>query len=103
MKIKRHYNSLKLPREARCSLDGTLNLILNFVVAIALLERVVVERVEADALRDLGHALLVGSCDTDGAEDFVHLLERETLGLRYEEPDKEAADKGECLSKSKGQ
>jgi len=58
--------------------------------------------VEADLAIDLAHALSISSGNTDGAEQNIHLLEGQTLGLGEEEGDKgrthedERAEQDEC-------
>ena len=58
---------------------------LDVAVRVVLLARLVqvVVRGEADRPVDLVLACLVRSGEADGAEDLVHLLERETLRLGY--------------------
>lgn len=51
---------------------------------------------------DLGHALLVFLRGSLAAEDDVHLLERETLGLGHEEPDERRAEQSEQAEENVG-
>ena len=91
-------SSPQSPRE-----HSNLGLILDDSILRAVHASPAVERrVEANLAVDLLHALGVGRGRALGAEDEVHLLEGQTLGLGDEEPDEAGAQGGDDAEEDVG-